>query len=50
MRFAAELPRRFRPPAGGVDRVRWFFLCFAVFTYVTAPLQVPASSPVPPAY
>ncbi len=50
MRFVAESARRIRPPAGGMDRVRWFFLCFAVFTYVTAPLQVSSSSPVPPAY
>jgi diguanylate cyclase (GGDEF)-like protein len=50
LRFLAALARRVRPPSGGLDRVRWFFLSFAVFTCVTAPLQMSSSSPVPPAY
>ncbi|MBA2769156.1 MAG: EAL domain-containing protein [Sporichthyaceae bacterium] len=50
MAFTTGFLRRYRPPTGGLDRVRWFFLCFAVFTCVTAPMQVPSSSPVPPAF
>ena len=45
-----DLATRYGPPSGGLDRVRWFFLCFTVFFCVTAPLQVPFTSPVPPAF
>ena len=50
MRFFRDLARRYGPPPSGLHRVRWFFLCFAVFSYLTAPLQLPFGSPSPPAF
>jgi hypothetical protein len=50
VRYVMDLAARYGPPSGGLNRVRWFFLCFAVFFCVTAPLQTihqPRTSRVP---
>ncbi len=38
---------RYRQPPAGLDRVRWFFLCFAVFTLASSSFQIVFNSPVP---